>query len=289
MKLLGPRRWWRKLATALLPEPLKQRLRMRLHGYTTVRQPFKVEYIEQPDRLEAVIDDRIKLRITDDLKPVLSYHLLENADCVEEMRAFLPLAEQATVFFDAGAYAGVFCLIYCALRPDGVAVAFEPSPVMIPTINTLIELNDFSNRAVLVPRAVGKEEGEVTLSLEQVGFVQVVPTENTKAAVSVAVTTLDAESERMNLRPELLKIDVEGYELEALQGAARILKEDKPVICLELHLNYLEQRGIQPRAVIDFLQQRGYRFFSWKGESLKAEDVYDSIKPTVRVVARADR
>jgi FkbM family methyltransferase len=205
------------------------------------------------------------------------------------MRAFLPLAEQAKVFFDGGAYAGIFSLMYCALRPDGLAVAFEPSPVMIPTMKMLFELNDFSGRATLVSKAIGKEEGEVTLSLEQVGFVQVVPTENTKEAVLVSVTTLDAESGRQNLRPDLLKIDVEGYELEALQGATRILSQDKPVICLELHLNYLEQRGIQPRAVTDLLEQHGYRFFSWNGESLKAEDVYDSIKPAVRVVARADR
>lgn len=273
----------------MLPEPLKQRLRMRLQGYTTVRQPFKVEYIKQAEGLDVVIDDRIKLRITDEVKPALAYQLLENADCVEEMRAFLPLAEQSKVFFDSGAYAGIFSLMYCALRPDGVAVAFEPSPVMIPAIKRLFDLNELSGRATLVPRAVGKEEGEVTLLLEQIGFVQVVPTQNTKEAVLVSVTTLDAESERQKLRPDLLKIDVEGYELEALQGATRILSQDKPVICLELHLNYLERRGIKPKAVTGLLKQHGYRFFSWKGESLKAEDVYESIKPTVRVVARADR
>jgi len=58
----------------------------------------------------------------------------------------------------------------------------------------------------------------------------------------------------------VVKIDVEGAELDVLRGMSRILGRDRPVVLLELNSRALrENRGVEPRDLVDFLLARGYR------------------------------
>lgn len=54
-------------------------------------------------------------------------------------------------------------------------------------------------------------------------------------------------------RIDFMKIDVEGFEVEALKGARRILSEDKPLLCLEV--------TDQNRDAIAIVSEHGYRPF----------------------------
>jgi hypothetical protein len=59
---------------------------------------------------------------------------------------------------------------------------------------------------------------------------------------------------------EVVKIDVEGAELDVLRSMSRILARDRPVIVMELNSRALrEHRGVEPRDLVDFLLVRGYR------------------------------
>jgi hypothetical protein len=59
----------------------------------------------------------------------------------------------------------------------------------------------------------------------------------------------------------LIKIDVEGAELFVLQGATRILSQDRPSILFESTHSGHELWGLQPEQIFDFLAQYGYRVF----------------------------
>lgn len=285
MNDFGTKRFWRSIAVKYLPEWVKSPLRKQLHGWGTSQLAFNVSFKPTEQGLLAKIDD-LELYINDELKPNIVYQFVQNADCIEESKAFLNLAKDAKILFDAGAYAGLFSLIFCRNGKDKRAIAFEPSPVMKPKIENLIALNQLETQLRLKPKAIGSEEGTVNFVLEDTGFVQILPSNNTIKTIDVEVTTLDLECKRLNIYPDLLKIDVEGFELEALKGAENLLSRKKPTICLELHLNYLEERGIQPKLVTDELEKHGYLFYSCLGQTLSAKQIYDSIKPVVRFIAR---
>jgi FkbM family methyltransferase len=286
MNEIASKRFWRSLAVKYLPECVKSPLRKRLHGWASSELPFNVAF-EVADRgLLAKIDNDLKLYINEEFKPNIDYQFVQNADCIEESRAFLNLARRAKVLFDAGAYAGLFSLIFCQMGKDKRAIAFEPSPVMKPKIETLIALNQLESQLRLKSKAIGNEEGSLNFTLEDTGFVQILPSDKPLKTMPVEVTTLDLECKRLNIYPDLLKIDVEGFELEALQGAEELLASKRPTICLELHLNYLETRGIKPKLVTDELERHGYRFYATSGQEITANQIYDSIKPVVRFIAK---
>ena len=70
--------------------------------------------------------------------------------------------------------------------------------------------------------------------------------------IEVSTTTLDIATREM-LSPALIKIDVEGHELEVLEGAAKILETHKPIIMIESF-------GKRAEAIRAILKPHGYRF-----------------------------
>jgi hypothetical protein len=64
------------------------------------------------------------------------------------------------------------------------------------------------------------------------------------------------------------------------------LARHKPTMCLELHLNYLEERNLSARAVVEMLESCGYRFYSYGGARLNRQELYDSPLAGIHVVAR---
>jgi len=117
------------------------------------------------------------------------------------------------------------------------------------------------------------------------GFAGIESSEADCESVDVEITTLDEEVDRLGVRPDLLKIDVEGFEYEVLVGARRLLASHTPPICLELHLGLLDRRGISPRQVVEELLSHGYRFRTYHGLDLCAADVWDSMHAVLRLIA----
>ncbi len=61
-------------------------------------------------------------------------------------------------------------------------------------------------------------------------------------------------------RPVALKIDVEGWELDVLRGAAELLRHARPVVLLSVHPDVLPKLGRTTTEVEDFLRGVGYRW-----------------------------
>jgi hypothetical protein len=68
----------------------------------------------------------------------------------------------------------------------------------------------------------------------------------------------------------LVKIDVEGHELEAFKGMKSLLKKNKPIILFEQNRGIINGSSDE----IEFLENIGYKFDSWNGDCFP--DVYDS-------------
>jgi len=136
------------------------------------------------------------------------------------------------------------------------------------------------------PQAIGDVTRAVAASVNSTGFISFENGDELSDKVEIQMTTLDDECERLGIYPDVLKIDIEGYEYEALRGATELLKSARPVICLELHLDLLEQRGINPKLICDQLTSNGYGFFSCLGQRMSPQQVYESAHAVLRLIAK---
>jgi hypothetical protein len=109
----------------------------------------------------------------------------------------------------------------------------------------------------------------------------------TPRRIEVSVETIPDASDRLGVIPDLIKLDIEGYEYEAICGAQTFLSKHKPVLLLELHLNYLDERNLSAKELVSMLTSCGYSFFTHAGTALRPREIYDSPLSDVHILARA--
>jgi len=172
------------------------------------------------------------------------------------------------VCLDIGAHLGFYSLLASRkVGATGKVVAFEPAYREYTLLRRHLRLNRCTNmRAERL--AVGSHEGEATLFIVQgeTGLNSLRPPAVAEPVqpVTVPVITLDQYVEQTNLSLiDLVKIDVEGAELDVLKGSVEILRRcPRPVIMAEVQDVRTAPWGYQASAIYDFLAARRYRWFS---------------------------
>ena len=145
--------------------------------------------------------------------------------------------------FDIGANVGAYVLQLAHWSaPSGKIVAFEPNLGAREVLNRHIEWNGLTGRVQVVAAAVAAEPGEQTLYAEGAsGMSRLAEPNNSLAETArqerVTVTTIDAFCAAGNAPPDVLLIDIEGFEIEALRGARATILLQRPIIVVEMHPN----------------------------------------------------
>ena len=132
---------------------------------------------------------------------------------------------------DVGAHVGnhtVYFASVLALR----TVAFEPNPVSFQHLTTNVANNDVVDRCVLHQTAVGSASARGRLLSGSSGNSGMARIEIDPAG-EVKIVTLDA-TVLSEPRIDILKIDVEGAELDVLKGAAKTLARHRPIVYVEV-------------------------------------------------------
>jgi FkbM family methyltransferase len=132
------------------------------------------------------------------------------------------------VVADVGANNGFTGVLFArSVGPSGKVVGFEPSPANLEAARENIRLNAAANFE-LVAAAVGAQAGKVSFDP---GFGNGV----VAAAGTVEVPLLTLDEHFGTTRVDLIKVDIEGYELEALRGARQLLTR-RPALAIEMHI-----------------------------------------------------
>jgi FkbM family methyltransferase len=191
-------------------------------------------------------------------------------------QVFQTSLQPGDVVLDIGANFGLHTL-YAAQRVGvtGHVFAFEPVPSNLSLLRRHVALNQMGDRISVVPTALSNAlASQLTFYLapEQVAVTASLcpPTQEAKT-VMVANTRLDDYWQTVNRPVQLIKIDVEGAELEVLRGAQRVLETWHPLLLIEVHGFALPQFGASVEDVRSFLHQLGYTEEELPGEAFHSD------------------
>ena len=157
------------------------------------------------------------------------------------LKALFPFSK---VFFDVGANIGYYSMLAAAC--DTQVVAFEVIDTFADELERHLAHNNLSAAVTVVRAAVSDGRGTATY-------------ENFIGGATRASTSLDQFCEKRELWPDLVKMDIEGFELRAFRGADKLFSKQRPRMMLGLHPVFLQERGDHARDVLAFLLERDYR------------------------------
>jgi len=158
---------------------------------------------------------------------------------------------------DIGANIGYYATLESkAVGISGRVIAIEPSPITFKHLQRNMELQKISNNEVH-NFAIGDMEGEVNFLSHNKSNLSMVIQEGQNIPqgcelTTVHATTVDKLVEDMKLKNlDLLRMDVEGYEFQILNGAKKTITKYEPMIQLELHKFILGSKKLK-KILLDF-------------------------------------
>lgn len=152
----------------------------------------------------------------------------------EEMAFLLHLLREEDVFFDIGANVGSYTLLSSKVV-GATTHSFEPSPSTFGHLENNIFLNRIQSKAFAFNEGIGGEKGSMKFSVNQDTINHIVLNE-IEESIEVQINTLDQHTAEHKLVPNLIKVDVEGFETEVIRGADSLLRNnDFKAMIIELN------------------------------------------------------
>lgn len=179
------------------------------------------------------------------------------------------LPRGASTFIDVGCNRGGIAVPVAQQISQCRVIAIDPVREMIDKLRETLRLNPQITNVEVVcaflgaPGEGGTGEMPRLIDASWNVFAKLQhPDESCATALPVGVrhpTTLDALCDEMGVsRVDVIKIDVDGYELEVLKGASRVLRRWSPVLIMEWATGSLLSRGCEPRDLARHLAAEGY-------------------------------
>jgi FkbM family methyltransferase len=193
-----------------------------------------------------------------------------------ETALFKRLVKKGMVVVDIGANIGYYTLLAAHLVGDkGKVFAFEPDPYNFNLLCKNVELNGYRN-VISVRKAVFSKSGRTKLFLDKsnLGGHSLAETNVEKgASIMVEVTSLDDYFKNADYKIDIVKMDVQGLEMEALKGMTNTInRNDSLKIITEFWPMGLRNSGSSPRGFLNELIECGFALYQ-VGQHMKPVDV----------------
>jgi FkbM family methyltransferase len=182
-------------------------------------------------------------------------------------------------FVDVGANIGQHTL-FCSrvVGPTGNVISFEPIPHLYEQVKRSIEANAMAN-VNLLNLGCGEKENSMTLYINKanIGASSVIAPSVDNKEEKVTIHIVKAEDKLLPYKKvDLIKIDVEGYEYQALLGLEKIIERDKPVLFIEYTPTFYKRSSNDGTTndgtrLLSLLEKYGYKI-----KDLEGKFIYDS-------------
>lgn len=203
---------------------------------------------------EICIRDGIVLKIQPESRFPFEFFCWRSPEMVKEMDCFIKYSKGRKCLLDVGAFQGIFSMVFGKINPNYYAYAFEPSPIPAGIL-----LLNSSSMPLIKPfnSALSTGTGIVNCHKEWDHLV-IGGSENVKNDIKVVCYAGDRFCNINSLKPDTIKIDVEGHEIKVLRGLKETIVAHRPIIFLEVHPERMEKEGDTMDDLIKILMEYDY-------------------------------
>jgi len=184
-----------------------------------------------------------------------------------EQRFWKALDLRGLVVYDVGAFHGLLTLYFA--RQSRQVICYEPNPRNRVRLKENLALNRIENVCVR-DAGLGSQAQNLSMvynplmpgggSVEPKTVEQLLHSAAPVLKEEIRITTLDLElSDPALPRPDFIKIDIEGWELEALKGGRDTLAAHRPALFLEMHGETMNEKKRKVAEIVACLNEFGYR------------------------------
>jgi len=263
---------WARLASRLVPSVLRPIIRFLLRTWSRFPKApgYHYQIVERWGARLAVKPLECRLFNGMKMKCDLGDHIQRQiyfSGAFEPIEAYLVrlLLRPGMIVIDAGANVGQYTMIAAVeVGGHGQVHAFEPVPknfrrledhIMENGLATTVRTNMVAlwHRAEIVRLNLGSDEIG-----NDGGYMIGIPSEAVDAVTSPSVRLDDYVADNKLNRVDFIKMDIEGAEWYALQGATTILSRWCPTMLMEINRLKCRALGYEPERISEFLRQYGY-------------------------------
>lgn len=138
------------------------------------------------------------------------------------------------VIIDVGANIGNHSLFFATNIKNSKVYSFEPNKNITEVLNKNISINGIKDRVNISNVGLGNREARGNIKIinpDNIGGSKVILSESGEFEIK----TLDGLFKKFNEDIGFIKIDVEGMEIDVLEGGSKLIERFKPIICVEAH------------------------------------------------------
>jgi len=174
-------------------------------------------------------------------------------------KLFFEYITKDSLVIDVGGHLGYFTCIAGKLASEGSVHVFEVDPKCINLIKKNLNVNEITN-VTLNNSAVFSKNGKSKIpNLTEPTPGLSINSDLDDGYIEVDSITLDSFVTNSRIKPDFIKIDVEGAELEVLKGMKKLLAQERLTILVEIHVDKLLKRfNSDYRECIAMLIQNGF-------------------------------
>ena len=173
--------------------------------------------------------------------------------------------EDESTFIDVGSHKGEVLELALKISKKGKHFAFEPIPNLVHKLN-----NKYGSKCEVLNYGLSDQKKQsslqhVTTNPAYSGIrKRTYPKDEQVETIQIQLDTLDNQLKQHD-RVDMIKIDVEGAELEVLKGAKKIIEKFHPIIVFEHGLGASDHYNTSPEDILSFFDYHQYQLFTLKG------------------------
>jgi len=203
----------------------------------------------------------IRTGLAKGLKRRYGFGFKPRSPLTKEEEFLMGLDLEGKTIIDVGGYIGMHAMFFArAVGETGKVITLEPNPRNYEELDHNVRLNNFNN-ITCMQIGLGKNQERLDLITDPIyparGSVAKsgAADQRETRVFNVQIFPLDSLVKTDKLpRPDFIKVDVEGFELDVLYGMVETIDTYKPHLFIEIH-------GETPRKLVELLASKGYSVY----------------------------